>query len=70
MLAPSQKGRAIVGIGALTRPVEAALGFPLTSAQRLAMAEITAEMAQPRRMVRLLQGDVGSGKTVVALIAC
>jgi len=64
-----QKGRAIVGTGVLTRPVEAALGFSLTGAQRLALAEITAEMAQPRRMVRLLQGDVGSGKTVVALIA-
>ena len=64
-----QKGRAIVGTGVLTRPVEAALGFALTGAQRLAIAEVTAEMAQPRHMVRLLQGDVGSGKTVVALIA-
>ena len=64
-----QKGRAIVGTGVLTSPVEAALGFSLTGAQRLALAEIAAEMAQPRRMVRLLQGDVGSGKTVVALIA-
>ena len=64
-----QKGRAIVGTGTLTSPVEAALGFSLTGAQRLAIAEITAEMAQPRRMVRLLQGDVGSGKTVVALVA-
>jgi ATP-dependent DNA helicase RecG len=64
-----QKGRAIIGTGVLTGRVEAALGFGLTSAQRLAIAEITAEMAQPRRMVRLLQGDVGSGKTVVALLA-
>jgi ATP-dependent DNA helicase RecG len=64
-----QKGRTIAGTGALARPVEAALGFGLTGAQCLALAEITAEMAQPRRMVRLLQGDVGSGKTVVALIA-
>jgi ATP-dependent DNA helicase RecG len=64
-----QKGRAIVGAGTLSRPVEAALGFSLTGAQRLALAEIAAEMTQPRRMVRLLQGDVGSGKTVVALIA-
>src|SRR5207247_4733334 len=63
------KGRAIRGTGALTGRVEAALGFALTGAQRLAIAEITAEMAQPRRMVRLLQGDVGSGKTVVALLA-
>jgi ATP-dependent DNA helicase RecG len=64
-----QKGRAIIGTGSLTRPVEAALGFALTGAQRLAIAEIAAEMAPPRRMVRLLQGDVGSGKTVVALMA-
>jgi ATP-dependent DNA helicase RecG len=64
-----QKGRAIVGTGALTSRVEAALGFALTGAQRLAIAEIAAEMAEPRRMMRLLQGDVGSGKTVVALIA-
>jgi ATP-dependent DNA helicase RecG len=64
-----QKGRAIVGSGALTSPVEAGLGFALTGAQRLAIAEIAADMAQPRRMMRLLQGDVGSGKTVVALLA-
>ena len=62
-------GRALIGSGALTAPVEAGLGFALTGAQRLAIAEITAEMAQPRRMMRLLQGDVGSGKTVVALMA-
>ena len=38
-------------------------------AQRLALAEIYADMAAPNRMLRLLQGDVGSGKTVVALLA-
>jgi ATP-dependent DNA helicase RecG len=64
-----QKGRAIVGSGALTARVEAALGFALTGTQRLAIAEIAADMAQPSRMMRLLQGDVGSGKTVVALLA-
>jgi ATP-dependent DNA helicase RecG len=64
-----QKGRAIAGSGVLTAPVEAELGFALTGAQRLAIAEIAADMAQPRRMMRLLQGDVGSGKTVVALLA-
>jgi len=64
-----QKGRALVGSGALTGRVETALGFALTGAQRLAVAEIAADMAQPRRMMRLLQGDVGSGKTVVALLA-
>ena len=64
-----QKGRALVGSGVLTGQVEAALGFALTGAQRLAIAEIAADMAQPTRMMRLLQGDVGSGKTVVALLA-
>jgi ATP-dependent DNA helicase RecG len=62
-------GRAIPGSGALAAKVEGGLGFALTGAQRLAIAEISAEMAQPRRMMRLLQGDVGSGKTVVALMA-
>ena len=64
-----QKGRALVGTGALTLQIEAGLGFQLTGAQRIAIAEIAAEMAEPRRMMRLLQGDVGSGKTVVALLA-
>jgi len=64
-----EQGRAIVGSGALTGRVERGLGFALTGAQRMAIAEIAADMAQPRRMMRLLQGDVGSGKTVVALLA-
>ena len=46
-----------------------ALPFEPTGAQRRAMAEIDAAMARPRPMNRLLQGDVGSGKTVVALHA-
>ncbi len=62
-------GRATVGSGALAARVEAGLGFAMTGAQRLAIAEISAEMARPCRMMRLLQGDVGSGKTVVALMA-
>ena len=48
----------------------ASLPFRLTAAQRRAIEEIRGDLAAPRPMHRLLQGDVGSGKTVVALIAC
>jgi ATP-dependent DNA helicase RecG len=64
-----QKGRVIRRTGMLADPAEKAFGFALTAAQRLAIAEIAADMARPQRMMRLLQGDVGSGKTVVALLA-
>ncbi|HWO71549.1 MAG TPA: ATP-dependent DNA helicase RecG [Actinomycetota bacterium] len=56
--------------GPLTRRLLQALPFDLTGAQRRAMAEISAAMARPRPMNVLLQGDVGAGKTVVALHAC
>jgi ATP-dependent DNA helicase RecG len=46
-----------------------ALPFELTEAQKLVLMEISADMARPRAMQRLLQGDVGSGKTVVATVA-
>jgi ATP-dependent DNA helicase RecG len=55
--------------GALTEKVEAALPFALTNGQREAFAEIAADLKAPDRMSRLLQGDVGAGKTVVALLA-
>ncbi len=47
-----------------------ALGFQLTGAQNRAIAEIAADLAKPHPMQRLLQGDVGSGKTVVAALSC
>ncbi len=62
-------GRAIKGDGALQKRVLAVLPFKLTSSQNFAIAEIAADMARPERMVRLLQGDVGSGKTLVAFMA-
>ncbi|MFN9928355.1 MAG: ATP-dependent DNA helicase RecG, partial [Phenylobacterium sp.] len=49
--------------------LRAALPFAFTSAQALALAEIRAELASGERMSRLIQGDVGSGKTVVAMCA-
>lgn len=52
----------------LARRVESSLPFWLTAAQRRVLTEIASDMAAPRPMHRLLQGDVGSGKTVVALI--
>ncbi len=64
-----QGGRATVGDGRLSARARAALPFALTAGQAQALAEIAADMAAPARMLRLLQGDVGSGKTVVAALA-
>lgn len=61
-------GRRIQGDGSLRAAVRDGLPFPLTGSQAQAVAEIVADMAAPARMLRLLQGDVGSGKTVVALL--
>ncbi len=62
-------GRALGATGALRQKLIASLPFALTPGQVSAIAEIAADMARPARMLRLLQGDVGSGKTVVALAA-
>ncbi len=62
-------GRALAGDGALQRQALAGFGHPLTPSQARALAEIDADLSAPRRMLRLLQGDVGSGKTVVAALA-
>jgi ATP-dependent DNA helicase RecG len=62
-------GRTLVGDGRLRRAVLAALPFRLTGAQRQAVAEIDADLGRPERMLRLLQGDVGTGKTLVAVLA-
>jgi len=62
-------GRQLRGTGALREKIISALPYSLTVSQEHATAEILSDMAQPLRMIRLLQGDVGSGKTVVALLA-
>jgi ATP-dependent DNA helicase RecG len=54
---------------ARAKEIMAALPFKLTAAQAQVLAEIRADLAAPARMLRLLQGDVGSGKTIVALLA-
>ena len=63
------KGRTISGTGKLKALAVAALPFALTDPQLAALAEIEQDMKSDKRMLRLLQGDVGSGKTVVALLA-
>ncbi|MBW4961016.1 ATP-dependent DNA helicase RecG [Sulfitobacter sp. CW3] len=64
-----KKGRPSKGTGALQGRVLAALPYKPTGAQTRAIAEIAADMASPQRMNRLLQGDVGAGKTLVAFMA-
>lgn len=63
------KGRPSAGDGRLRAQVLASLPWPPTGAQGRAVEEIAADMASDRRMNRLLQGDVGAGKTLVALMA-
>ena len=67
LIAP--RGIARVLTGEITGRIEPALPFQLTAGQKQAIADIHADLAAPERMSRLLQGDVGSGKTVVALMA-
>lgn len=62
-------GREFKGTGELYQKIHSNLPFALTSAQENALKEITADQQAPYKMLRLLQGDVGSGKTVVALLS-
>ena len=62
-------GRENSGDGRYASVIEASLPFKLTGAQRRALADIRADMASDKRMLRLVQGDVGSGKTIVAALA-
>jgi ATP-dependent DNA helicase RecG len=63
-------GKRNAGDGSLRKKIIAALPYTLTGSQVRALDDITKDLAKPERMTRLLQGDVGSGKTVVALLAC
>jgi ATP-dependent DNA helicase RecG len=69
-LAESEPAQALVGGREACAAFTAGLAFKLTAAQRRVVAEILTDMARPHPMMRLIQGDVGSGKTVVAAIAC
>ena len=62
-------GRGSAAEGRLRGRIIAALPYALTPSQQRAVTDIVADLAQPQRMLRLLHGDVGSGKTVVALLA-
>ena len=64
-----QAGREIRGNGLLRRKILEQLPFKLTEAQEKVLNEIYADQGVAFRMLRLLQGDVGSGKTIVALLA-
>ena len=65
----ARPGRPLPGTGKLRAEALRRFGHPLTASQVQALTEIDADLAAPRRMLRLLQGDVGAGKTVVALLA-
>lgn len=62
-------GKAVRSTGTLQAKIVEHLPFSLTEGQRKAVADIRSDMARDERMLRLLQGDVGSGKTAVALMA-
>jgi ATP-dependent DNA helicase RecG len=64
-----QNGRSWNSTGTLRQKILSTLPFDLTDAQKRVLEEIDADMAEPLKMLRLVQGDVGSGKTIVAAAA-
>lgn len=62
-------GRSLIGNQQLISQALKQFGYPLTQSQQKAFKEIQTDMERPYRMLRLLQGDVGSGKTIIALMA-
>lgn len=69
-LAETETAVALAGGTSEVSRFVADLPFELTAAQQRVVAEILADLSRPHPMMRLIQGDVGSGKTVVAAIAC
>lgn len=67
--AKAQRGRSIAGDGRIRAKLVATLPFALTNSQKASLRDIETDLSAPHRMLRLLQGDVGSGKTVVALLS-
>ncbi len=65
----AQQGKSRAGSGKLVAALKAALPYALTGSQETAAAEIAQDLAAPTQMLRLLQGDVGAGKTIVALLS-
>ncbi len=65
----TQQGQSVVGTGLIAKQIQEALPFTLTQSQKKAVSDISKDLASGARMLRLLQGDVGSGKTIVALMA-
>ncbi len=64
-----EKGAKVVSSGIFIYPFLKSLGYELTGAQKRVWAEISEDLSSDSRMLRLLQGDVGSGKTVIAMLA-
>ncbi|HZD52390.1 MAG TPA: ATP-dependent DNA helicase RecG [Woeseiaceae bacterium] len=69
-LANRERATPLTGGAVAVAPFIAALPFDLTGAQRRVAAEIETDLGRSHPMMRLVQGDVGSGKTVIAAIAC
>lgn len=63
-----QQGQALKITGEMQKSLETSLPFSLTAGQKAVIADVLADMTSEHKMVRLLQGDVGSGKTMVALM--